>query len=331
MMNGQKRILGTLLALVAFVASFAAVAPSMASAADYPTKPVVAVVPFSPGGGNDILLRLVAKYITPALGEALIVENKPGAGGQVGWTALSKARADGYTIGATSLPSMILIKSLREDVPFSLDDFQYICNFQVDPIIWVVNADSQFGTARDIVDFAKANPKKLNVAGDGPQSNVQLQHLVAAKLLEISSNFVSYSGSGPALTALLGKQVDMAATTLSSAIPHIEGGRLRPLVLFYSAKMEAIADTPTAKEAFGIEIPSIGMALRGVAAPKDVKAEQIATLEKAFKAVAESPEFLEQAESLGLAIQFMGSQESTALVTETAALVEQYKSLFEEK
>ena len=330
-MNGLKRTFGTVLALVALIASLVAVMPPMASAADYPTKPVVAIVPFSPGGGNDILLRLVAKYITPSLGEALIVENKPGAGGQVGWTTLSKSKADGYTIGATSLPSMILVKSLRENVPFALDDFHYICNFQVDPIIWVVHEESPFKTASDVVEFAKANPKQLNVAGDGPQSNVQLQHLVAAKLLEISSNFVSYSGSGPALTALLGKQVDLAATTLSSAIPHIEGGRLRPLVLFYSANMDALPGVPTAEEAFGVKIPSIGMALRGVAAPKDVSPEQIAKLEQAFKAVAESPEFLEQAQSLGLSIHFMGSEESTALVTETAAHDEQYKSLFGEK
>lgn len=331
MMNGQKKFFGALLVLVAFVALFAAVVPVRASAADYPTKPIVAIVPFSPGGGNDVLLRLVAKYITPFLGETLIVENKPGAGGQIGWTALSKARPDGYTIGATTLPSMILIKSLRENVPFDLDDFQYICNFQVDPIIWVVEKESQFKTAQDIVDYAKSNPKKLNVAGDGPESNVQLQHLVAAKLLGISTNFISYSGSGPALTAVLGKKVDLAATTLSSAMPHIEGGRLRPLVLFYSAKMDVIPDTPIAEEAFGVSIPSIGMAARGVAAPKDVKAEQIAVLEKAFKAVAESPEFLEQAKSLGLVIRFMDSKESTALVKEMTTLVEQYKSLFDEK
>jgi tripartite-type tricarboxylate transporter receptor subunit TctC len=211
-----------------------------------------------------------------------------------------------------------------------MDDFQYVCNFQVDPIVWVVNKDSKFATARDIVEFARANPKKLNVAGDGPQSNVQLQHLVAAKLLKMTSNFVSYSGSGPALTALLGNQVDMAATTLSSALPHIEGGRLRPVVLFYSNKMSSIPGTPTAKDAFGFQIPSIGMALRGIAAPKNVKADQIARLEKAFQAVAKSPEFLAQAKSLGLEIKFMGSKESTTLVKESTALVEQYKSLFQE-
>ena len=168
------------------------------------------------------------------------------------------------------------------------------------PLSGLWKRESQFKTAQDIADYAKSNPKKLNVAGDGPESNVQLQHLVAAKLLGISTNFISYSGSGPALTAVLGKKVDLAATTLSSAMPHIEGGRLRPLVLFYSAKMDVIPDTPIAEEAFGVSIPSIGMAARGVAAPKDVKAEQIAGLEKAFKAVANLRNFLSRLNLSGL-------------------------------
>ncbi len=298
------------------------------SAQSYPQKPISVIVPFSPGGGNDILLRLVAKHIKPILGQSLTVENRPGAGGQIGWTTLSKARTDGYTIGATSLPSMILVKSLRENVPFSLDDFTYICNFQVDPIVWVVKKDGKFADAKAVIDFAKANPKKLNVAGDGPQSNIQLQHLVATKMLDVQTNFVSYSGSGPSITALLGDKVDLAVSTLSAALSHIEGGRIVPIVLFYDKQLATIASTPTAQEAFGMDIPSIGMALRGVAAPKGVSAENIAVLEQAFAKLATSEEFLKQAEGLGLSINFMGTEESTKLVEKTSSLVEEYKSLF---
>lgn len=309
-------------------ASFALAPALQAQAADFPSKAVTAIVPFSPGGGNDILLRLVAKYINEPLGQSMTVENKPGAGGQVGWTNLAMAKADGYTIGATSLPSMILVKSLRQNVPFNLDDFTYICNFQLDPIVWVAQADGKFGDAKAVVDYAKANPKKLTVAGDGPQSNIQLQHLVAGKLLELDTNFIPYSGSGPALTALLGGKVDIAVSTLSAAISHIEGGRIVPLVIFHSDRMPAIKDTPTSAEAFGQEIPAIGMALRGVAAPAKTPAAEVAILEKAFEAVAKSPEFLEQAAGLGLSINFMGSKESNALVEESVKLVEEYKSLF---
>ena len=322
MKRNPKVFFVMLLVLSLFVMPFPAVA------AQYPSKAVVAIIPFGPGGGNDILIRLVAKYISPELnGQALVAENKPGAGGQIGWTALAKARPDGYTIGATSLPSMILVKSLREKVPFELNDFQYICNFQVDPIIWVVNKDSDLKTARDVMEFARKNPKKLNVAGDGPQSNVQLQHLIASKFLKMETNFVSYSGSGPALTALLGKQVDYAVTTLSSAIPHIEGGRIIPLVVFYDKKLPGV-DISTSKEVFGMDIPSAGTALRGVAAPKKMNPKDVAILEKAFKKVAQNPEFLAQAKALGLTIEFIGNKESNELVEESVKIVEEYKSLF---
>lgn len=299
-------------------------APSFAA---YPDKAVQTIVPFSPGGGNDIVVRLIAKYMTPELGQALIVENKPGAGGQIGWTALAKARPDGYTIGATSQPSMVLVKAMRKNVPFELNDFKYICNFQVDPIIWAVNKGSKFKTAKEIVDFAKANPGKLNVAGDGPQSNVQLQHLVNDKALGMKSNFVSYSGSGPALTALMGNQVDVALTTLSAAVSHIEAGRIVPIVMFYDSKIAGVT-IPSSKKTFGMKIASAGTAMRGVAAPKDISAADLAKLEKAFKKVTQNKEFLEQAKSLGLIIKFIGSKDSGKLVEESQKLVEEYKSLF---
>ncbi|ANZ44080.1 Bug family tripartite tricarboxylate transporter substrate binding protein [Cloacibacillus porcorum] len=321
----MKKVLRSLIFVLVLLTAVCAAIPVFA--ASFPTKPVLAVVPFSPGGGNDIVIRLVAKYMTPALGQSLVVENKPGAGGQIGWTALAKARPDGYTIGATSQPSMVLVKVLRQNVPFDLNDFKYICNFQIDPLVWVVNKDSKFKKASDVVEYAKKNPGKLNVAGDGPQSNVQLQHLVNSKALKMESNFVSYSGSGPALTALMGNQVDLALTTLSSAVSHIEAGRIVPLVMFYDDKIDGV-DIKSSKEVFKMDIPSAGTAMRGVAAPKNTKPEDIAVLEKAFEEVTKNPEFREQAKSLGLIIKFIGSKESGKLVEESKKIVEEYKPLF---
>ncbi len=300
--------------------------PVVARAA-YPDKPVLAIVPFSPGGGNDILIRLIAKHITPFLGQSIAVENKPGAGGQIGWTALSKARADGYTISVTSLPSMILIKLLRENVPFNLDDFRYVCNVQVDPLIWAVTKDSQFKSAADIVAYAKANPGKLNVAGDGPKSNVQLQELVVEKALDIKTNFIPYNGSGPSATALLGNKVDFAILTLSSAVSHIESGRLVPLVVFNNETVPGI-DVKTSKDVFDLDIPSVGRSLRGIAVPKNVPEDVLKKLEAAFKSVTESPEFLEQAKALGLIINFMGNEDAEKAIAESVKTIEEYKDLF---
>jgi tripartite-type tricarboxylate transporter receptor subunit TctC len=296
--------------------------------AAFPEKPVQVVVPFSPGGGNDILMRLVAKYIDPYLGQSLVVENKPGAGGQIGWTAAARARADGYTLASTSFPSMILLKALREGVPFEFSDFHFLCSLQYDPIIWVVSSNSSIKTARDILDFAKANPGKMNVAGDGPQSNVQFQHLLACKMLGIETNFVSFSGSGAANTAVLGDKVDLGATTLSSAVTHIESGKFRPIVVFHDEREHSIPDVPTASEAFAMEIPSVGTSLRGVATQKGVPDEAKAKLEDALRQVAENPEFLAQAKNLGLNIKFVDSSNVTTLIETSVKLVEENKDLF---
>ena len=320
----MKKSFGMVFLLLAIC--FVLTVPASSYAA-YPTKPVQVIVPFSPGGGNDILIRLVGKYISPALGQQLVVENKPGAGGPIGWTTLAKARPDGYTLGATSFPSMILVKSLRKNVPFKLDDFRYVCNIQIDPIIWVVNKDSKFKSGRDVMEFSRSNPGKLNIAGDGPQSNIQLQHLIVEKHLKMKSNFVSYSGSGPAITALLGNQVELAITTLSSAVSHIESGRIVPLVVFYDEKLPELK-IKTAKEEFGMNIPSAGTALRGVALPKNVNDKDAAVIEKAFEKVTKNPEFQKQAKSLGLIIKFMDSKTSEKLVKDSEKIVEEYKSLF---
>ncbi len=312
------------LAIVLLLAVVGSTVPAFAQAA-FPTKPIVSIVPFSAGGGNDILLRLVSKYANKYLGQTLVVENKPGASGQIGWTALAKSKGDGYTLGATSLPSMILIKVIRPTTPFELDDFKYICNIQIDPIIWVVKSDSRFATAKDFV--AEASKKTLNVAGDGPQSNVQLQHLAATKALGITTNFISYSGSGPALTSLLGGQVELAATTLSSAIPNIEAGKLKALVAFSDDPVDALPGVPLASSYFGKNIASVGMAIRGIAAPKDIPADRLAILEKAFRQICESKEFVEEAKGMGIIVKFQDSATAEALVKSSIVQVEELKEL----
>lgn len=312
------------IAIVSLLALLGSAVPAFAQGA-FPTKPIVSIVPFSAGGGNDILLRLVSKYANKYLGQTLVVENKPGASGQIGWTTLAKSRADGYTLGATSLPSMILIKAIRPETPFELNDFAYICNIQIDPIIWVVKTDSRFATAKDFV--AEASKKLINVAGDGPQSNVQLQHLAATKALGITTNFISYSGSGPALTSLLGGQVELAATTLSSAIPNIEAGKLKALVLFSDDPVNALPGVPLASAYFGKDIASVGMAIRGIAAPKDIPADRLAVLEKAFKQICESKEFADEAKSMGIIVKFQDSATVEAIVKSSVAKVEELKDL----
>ncbi|HCL87572.1 MAG TPA: tripartite tricarboxylate transporter substrate binding protein, partial [Comamonadaceae bacterium] len=256
-----------------------------------------------------------------------IVENKPGAGGQIGWTAIAKSRADGYSIGATSLPSMVILKALRPATPYALDDFHYVCNIQSDPVVWVVRADSPLKTAKDLAAQAMDAKKKVNVAGDGPQSNVQLQHLAAAKALGLQTNFISFNGSGPAITALLGGQVDVAASTLSAAMANIEAGKLRALVVFSDEPAALLPDVPIASKVFDKPIAPVGMAVRGLAAPKGVPADRLAKLEDACKKIVTAPAFVAEAKDLGIAVQYMGMADAEALVKTSTQEVESLKDL----
>lgn len=293
----------------------------------YPDKSIVAIVPFGAGGGNDILLRLMAKHANEFLGQTLVVENKPGAGGQIGWTTLAKARPDGYTIGATSQPSMVLIKALRPATPFSLSDFTYVCNVQVDPVIWAVKGDSPYKTGKDFLAAASKSAAPINVAGDGPQSNIQLQHLAATKALGIKTNFVPFNGSSAAITALLGDKVEMAATTLSAARNNLDSGKLRALVVFSDKPVASLPNVPTASTELGKPIAPVGMAMRGLAAPKEVPADRIQTLEKACKQIVESKAFQEESDRLGLMIEYMDSRQATASVQQSIEAVESLKDL----
>jgi tripartite-type tricarboxylate transporter receptor subunit TctC len=290
------------------VACGIAAAAGQAGAAGYPEKPLSMIVAFAPGGGTDVAARVIAEYVKPHLGQSIAVENKPGAGGQIGFTALAKSRPDGYTIGFLNVPSILLIKMLRPDATYKMADFTPIANIQLDPVLLTVKPDSPFKTMKEFVDHAKQNPGKLNVAGDGPQTNNHLQAVIMEKQLGIKVNFVSYNGSGPAITALLGGQVDAAVPSLSPAVPHVEGGRMRALALFDTERFPGLSSVPTAQEAAGVAVPPIGASMRGIAVPAGVPADRVKTLEDAFAKLATDPKFVAKAKEMGVPIKYLDSK-----------------------
>ncbi len=277
--------------------------------AAYPRKPITMIVAYSPGGGTDTAARIVAKFVQPHLGQRLVIQNKPGAGGQIGFTALANSKADGYKIGFINIPSIFMVKMLRQNVPYEMSDFVPIANIQMDPVVLAVKADSPYQSLDDLIRASRENPGKINVGGDGPQSNNQLQLIVAEKKLDIDFNFVSYNGSGPAITSLLGGQVDAAVPSASSATTHIKNGRLRALAIFSDDPYPYLPGVPTIKTASGIEIPCIGASMRGIAAPKGVSAEQVEYLQQAFAKVMKDPGFLDRANKMGLPLKFMDADQ----------------------
>lgn len=298
-------------------------------AADFPEKPVTMIVAYSPGGGNDTVARLMAQHIEPYLGTRMVVENQAGAGGQVGFTRLARAKDDGYTIGLLSAPSIFMIELLREGVAFSQDDFQPLANIQSDPILLTVNADS------DLTDFAalkaeiESKPGSVNIAGDGPQSNVHLQAAAFEKTLGQDINFVSYAGSGPSATALLGNEVQAALLTTSSALQFVNAGKLRALGVFSPDRHPSLPDVPTISELSGENMPGVGTAIRGVVSPAGVDADRVAHLSGAFEQLLQDEAFIAAADNAGIVLTYMGAEEFSGLLGETMAETRQFITLME--
>ena len=298
-----------------------------AQAADFPKKPVAMIVAYSPGGGTDTAARVLAKYIKPHLGQRLIIQNKPGAGGQIGFTALSSANNDGYKIGFINVPSIFLVKMLRDGVPYEMSDYEMIGNIQLDPVVLTVPADSPFETFADFVAAAKADPGAVTVGGDDPQSNNQLQLVVAEDMLGVDVNFVPFNGSGPAITATLGNQIAASVPSASSATSHVKSGKMRALAVFANKRYPYMPDVPTIAEASGVAVPGIGASMRGVAVPKGVPAERREALEAAFKAVVEDADFQAHIEKMGLPLAYMSADEFTAYLRDAEAGIAKYIDL----
>ena len=286
------------------------------AAQEFPDGPVTMVVPFSTGGGNDTVARLMGQYIEEYLGARLVVQNQPGASGQVGWTSLAGEEPDGQTIGMISSPSIFLVELLRDNVAFTLDDFQAIARIQTDPIIIMVNASGDIEDFDAFVAKLEEMPGEVNVGGDGPQSNVHLQVVAFEGALDLDLNFIPYSGSGPSAEALLGNEVEAAFLSTSSALPFIEAGRLSPLALISDQPHPALPDVPLLSDVSGVDVPAVGTAIRGVIAPAGVPADRVAVLDEAFEALVQDEAFAARAAEIGIVINFMGADEFGALLSE---------------
>ena len=161
-------MIANLKSTLAVLCSVTAIATAAPAAAEYPEKPITMIVAYSPGGGTDTAARTIAKYVEKHLGQRLVVENKAGAGGQIGFSALATAKPDGYEIGFVNVPSIHLVKKLREGVPYEISDFDPIANIQLDPVVVAVAAESPYQTLADLLADAKAHPGELNIIAPVP-------------------------------------------------------------------------------------------------------------------------------------------------------------------
>ncbi|HSV54753.1 MAG TPA: tripartite tricarboxylate transporter substrate binding protein [Burkholderiaceae bacterium] len=229
-------------------------APTLHAQAAWPTKPVKIVVPFAPGGTTDILARAMAPELSKAFGQQFIVENRAGAGGNLGADVVAKSPADGYTLLMGTVGTHGINRALYEKMPYDpIKDFAPITLVAGVPNVMVMNAEKAksmgINSVMDFVRVAKASPGKLNMASSGNGTSI---HMAGELFKSMSGTFMvhfPYRGSGPALLDMVGGNMDVMFDNLPSSLPHIKSGKLKALAVTSAQRSAALPDVPTVEEA----------------------------------------------------------------------------------
>jgi tripartite-type tricarboxylate transporter receptor subunit TctC len=217
----------------------------------YPSKPITMVNPFPPGGVADVVGRPLAALMEKSLRQPVVMINRPGAGGAVGMASVAKGPSDGYTIlmGLSSISIFPVADRVNGKPPaFELSDFAPIALVTADPTVLVVRTDGPYKTLKDFVDAAKANPGKINYSSSGVYGTLHVAMEIFASSAGIKLFHVPYQGGGPAVTALLGGQVEALASGPAAAIGQIRGGKMRALASWSTERLKLLPDIPTFKE-----------------------------------------------------------------------------------
>jgi tripartite-type tricarboxylate transporter receptor subunit TctC len=257
-----------------------------ASALDYPTRPVRWVVGYPPGGATDIIARLIAQRLSERLGQQFVIENKPGAGNNIATESVVNAEPDGYTVLLVN-PANYVNASLYANLKFNfVRDIAPIASFNRVPNVMTVNKDIEAKTVAEFIAYAKANPGKVNMASSGNGTSVHLSGEMFMAMTGIKMQHVPYRGAAPAITDMLGGQVQVIFDNMPSIIQHIRAGSLRAMAVTTTERSALLPDAPTVAETVpGYE----ASALFGMGAPKNTPKEIIAKLNSEINAVLAEP------------------------------------------
>lgn len=218
-------------------------------AQEYPTRPVTLVVPYSVGGTTDIVARIIAQEMGERLGETVVAENRTGAGGAIGWNAVARSKPDGYTMLTTEM-SFTIAPSLFPNMPFDAKTaFQQVGTAASAPHVLVVNPDIPAKTIQEFIDLVKSKPGEYNYGSGGVGTNTHLGAELFKSLTDTDLTHIPYKGAGQVLQDLMAGQVHALVTSLPTALPHINSGRLRALMIASDERVDVLPDVPSAPEA----------------------------------------------------------------------------------
>ncbi len=258
--------------------------------ASYPNRPVKMIVPFAPGGASDFVARIISPRLSEALGQSIVIENKPGASGNIGMEAAAKAPADGYTIYLGNIGTIAINPAVFQNLAINPQkDFTAITLVAGVPSILIANATVPANTVAELVALAKSKPGELNFASPGSSTLNRLEMERFMKLANLNMVHIPYKGgAGPAVTGMLGGETQVMFVTLSSAISFIQAGRLKGLGISTTKRIEALPQVPTMTEAGYPDM--VSSSWQGVFVPAGTPRPIVEKIHAALLATMDSPE-----------------------------------------
>ena len=298
---------------------------SSAAAQAYPSKPVTLVIPFAAGGPTDLLGRSLAQALGSELGTTVIVENRAGAGGTIASGHVARAGADGHTlllhhIGMSTAPA------LYRKLPFDpLKDFEYIGQVADVPMTVIARADLPAATPAQFVAYLRSNGKKVNLAHAGLGAASQLCGMLLQQSLGVEATTVPFQGTGPALTAMLGGQVDVMCDQTMQTMPHIKAGKVKLYGVTTGTRLKQLPDAPTLREA-GLKDFEV-VVWHGLYAPKGTPAQVTEKLNAALRAALKNPALVQRLDEVGVQVVQSTLQTPDGLRRQLASEIERWTPL----
>ena len=290
------------------------ITPALAD--QYPEKPVEIIVGYSAGGGTDVMARTVGNYLDKALGgnESVVIKNMPGAGGQIGFTAVAKSKPDGYTLGTFNLPAALAL-TIDRKADYTAGSFTYLANFVKDPNTIVVSKDSGIKSLKELLDQAAKEPESVTMGLASLGGNDHFAAILMEKAANVDFSFVPFKGAANARTAIMGGHVTAGTMTLGQTIGYADN--LRVLAVLDDKRSPFAPDVPTARElGYDVQMGSY----RGIVAPAGLPDKIRDKLIAALRAVNDNPEFQKTAAKQGSPISFIAGDDFAALAKRQIAV-----------
>ena len=310
------KLIRSLLAASATCLAFAT--PACAFAQEWPTRPVTLVVPFPPGGGTDIVARLIANRLSPRLGQPVVIDNRPGAATAIGAAAVARAAPDGHTLLLSGSSTYSILPALKPGLPYDpIDSFSHVAVVAKAPLVLVTGASTQITSVADLLQRARADANGLMYATFGSGSGPHLAGAMLAETAQARMTAVPYKGSAPALTALIAGELPIGFDTVAAAAPQVKAGKLRALAVTGDQRAALLPDVPTYAEA---KIPKASLvSWYAVAAPAGTPEPVLARLNRELSAVMAEPEVRKTLEGAGLEPVMLGPEPFRRLIRDEVA------------